>query len=68
MSDLSKKSIESFFEGIEDHRHHNCLRARAKITLHVVISSSSHLRHILKTKNLEIAPYYSAFCSLKYTR
>ena len=46
----------------------NLLRAHAKITLHFGISSSSHFWHILKIKNLEIAYYYSAFCSLKYTK
>jgi len=42
--------------------------AHAKITLHFGISSSSHFWHILKIKTLEIACYYNAFCSLKYTK
>jgi len=46
----------------------SAIRTRSKITLHFVISSSSHFWHILKIKNLEIAYNYSAFCSLKYTK
>jgi hypothetical protein len=44
------------------------LRARAKITSHFDISSSSHFRQILKSKNLEIVHYYCAFCFLKSTK
>jgi len=44
------------------------LRARAKITLHFAISSSSHFWHIFKIKTLETAHYYRSFCSLKYTK
>ena len=44
------------------------LRAHAKITSHFDISSSSHFWQILKTNNLEIVHYYSAFCSLKFTK
>ncbi len=43
------------------------LRARAKITSHFGISSSSHFLQILKSKNLEIVHYYGTFCSLQST-
>jgi len=39
------------------------LRARAKITSHLGISSSGHLWQILKSKNLEIVHYYCVFFS-----
>ena len=44
------------------------LRARAIITSHFGISSSSHFWQILKSKNLEIVHYYSAFRFLKSTK
>ena len=44
------------------------LRARAKITSHFDISSSSHFRQFLKSKNLEILQYYCSFCFLKSTK
>ncbi len=49
-------------------RRSQMLRARAEITSHFDISSSSHFWQILKTKNLEIVHYYCAFCSLKSTK
>jgi hypothetical protein len=44
------------------------LRARAKITSHFGISSSSHFWQIFKNKNLEIVHYYCAFCSSKFVK
>jgi len=44
------------------------LRVRAKTSSHFGISSSDHFWQILKTKNLEIGHYYSAFCSSKPTK
>ena len=47
---------------------HMKLRARAKINSHFGIPSSGHFWQILKSKNLEIVHYYSAFYSLKSTK